>query len=63
MAHEDRLWRELCERAENEKDPAKLLELTKQVLELFEERERQRKGASRERWMDTPKHETWDSMT
>jgi hypothetical protein len=63
MAHEDRLWRELCERAENEKDPAKLLELTKQVLDLFEERQRQRRGASRERWMDTPKQETWDSMT
>jgi hypothetical protein len=64
MAYNERHWQELCELAENEKDGARLLELTKQVLELFEERQRQRKGAPPERGTDTPRREeTWESMT
>jgi hypothetical protein len=62
--HQDRLWRELCERAQNEKDSAKLLELTQQILELFEARDRRQKSPSRERGKETPKQdETWESMT
>lgn len=32
-------WKQLCEQAANEQDPKKLLELTREVIRLLEERE------------------------
>ena len=33
-------WRKLCEQAAVEQDPDKLLELTKEIVQLLEEKER-----------------------
>jgi hypothetical protein len=36
---EDKIWRDLCEQAQSEEDPKKLLELIKEINRLLQERE------------------------
>jgi hypothetical protein len=46
----NRPWRELAAKASREQDPEKLLDLTRRLLEAYEEeRGKQRKDASRHR--------------
>lgn len=36
---EDKKWRDLCEQAQTEQDPKKLIELIKEINRLLQERE------------------------
>jgi hypothetical protein len=40
------MWMQLCERAANEQDPEKLMELVKEINRLLEEKERRLKNTS-----------------
>ena len=46
MQQDSERWRQLCELAANEQDPAKLLKLIKEINELLEAKERRLKGDS-----------------
>lgn len=46
MKNPDR-WRELCEQASREQDPEKLLELTREIIRLLDEKETRLKDAIR----------------
>ena len=41
-------WRELCQRAEKEQDPQKLLELTEEINRLLEEKEQRLRKQGKE---------------
>lgn len=46
----DELWRKLCVQAEGEVNPEKLLELTKEMNRLLDEKEGQRNSGGTDPW-------------
>jgi hypothetical protein len=44
----DKKWRDLCERAQAEQDPKKLIELATEISRLLEEKEARLRGLRRE---------------
>jgi hypothetical protein len=39
-------WKQLCEQAATEQDPKKLMELTKEIIQLLEEKDKRLRPAS-----------------
>jgi len=44
MQQDSERWKQLCEQAAKEQDPAKLMKLIKEINELLEAKERRLKG-------------------